>query len=463
MEEAIKAIETAPTSFEPRVDHDVTVSDAAPSSMAVTEVAHDVMLDRSPPPAPDAQETTLSDFTANSQFVGSKRSKSRPSAAKPTVTDEERVILDEIVSHMELRVSFAGPKHQVIYRGTPRHSAEPIDIFQEFGDAANTGNYVDDEWQDVDLKKPGWWFVLHPSAPVDSQANAKTSNPGIGTYSQTDLLNFMHVRYEKERGDVKSRRRAPRNPPLQGDLSCSFIYRTVPLPSELVIPAPMPQNTTMTTSETENTSMLDSTDAQPTVPTPKVEIKANRMDTTPATLETPTIEDLRLTRNFYSLISLYESDSDVEVTENDINVVKKKASAQFRKVPTSTSERKPQPSFVDVSAHDLAHTPITIFEIPTTPFRIKLNPPLSNFRKRMISMSGTRLADIPIRTVYHADRSLFEEQTDSLLIVLKHSNVEGIILYVPLGTSKKTWTQDVFLASTEKILSLLETSNFHEL
>jgi hypothetical protein len=157
------------------------------------------------------------------------------------------------------------------------------------------------------------------------------------------------------------------------------------------------------------------------------------IDPSPQENDKPTAEDLTLLATFAAPSADYESDSDVELTESDINVVKKKTSAQFRKLPSNNTEKQqPQPSWAKVLDHDLQHPPITIYEIPTVDFKIKLNPPLSNIRKRMLSKAGTRLADIPIRTIFHADRSLFEERTDSLLLVLKHSNVEGVILHVPL-------------------------------
>jgi hypothetical protein len=392
-----------------------------------------------------SQRMTISGTILAPAISKTKRNRSRPS--KPTMSDDERRRIDDIVSHMELRLTMSGAKYQTVYRGAPRHSPEPIDIFQEFGDAANTGMEVDDEWQDVELTKPGWWFLLHPSAATASNSAEEVSSSPCPSFSQTDLLNFMHVRYEKERGAVRSRRRAPRGPPLTGDINCSLIYRQPNLPKDLYIPAPLPLQPSAevssqsfgSTQQFYSSSASSSYDRIPTQSPSNSSFSTSSTDLTFPTQEESSMEDILLAQSHSTYGADYETDLDVELTESDLTVVKKKTSAQFRRQPTNPSEKqRPQPSYLQVLNHDTQHPPITLYELPASQFRIKLNPPLSNFRKRMLAKDGSRLADKPIRTVFHVDRSLFEEHTDFLLVILKHSNVEGIVLYVPIGT--ENWT-----------------------
>lgn len=391
-------------------------------------------------------QATLPKRTTILSPAGSKKGLSKRERQKVTLTEDEKAALDELVSKMELRLVLGTSKYQAIYRGTPRHSPEPIDLFAEFGSAVNTSNEVDNEWQDVPLSEPGWWFFLHPNPTTPAINPLSTRATPVCAFSVDDIANFMNVRYMSEKNGKVARRRAPRMAPCNGDLSCSLIYRTEPLPESLVIPPPTPLSSAYRRFVSKKGEEKEDDEYAYTSEVTNDHLsRSNSFKTTSSSLleglstPLPNFEDIELAQAAFTLSALYESDSDVETTEVDVMPIQRKHWTAAAKTALSKPRTPAKlPSYKQCLEHDAKHSPITLYDLPLSSFKIKPNPPLPSARRKILSKDGSRLAGLPIRTVYHADRTLFEEQTDHLLILLRGAMVEGVILHIPFGALKIT-------------------------
>jgi hypothetical protein len=235
---------------------------------------------------------------------------------------------------------------------------------------------------------------------------------------------------------------------LQGTIGCSLVYRTTPLPSSLYIPAPEPLNSPEAVASTKmdvtepNTLESSSTTEVPPDLSPQSSIEANTMEIKSTKRQT---EDLIIAKSFNDYGGVYESDDQIAEPEQ----IKKKTAAKTSiSIPSSNPTNKP--SWHGVLRHDLLHPPQTIYELSSQPFKLKLNPPLSNIRKRMLTLEGTKLSAKPIRTVFHVDRSLVDESNDNLLVIFKHSVVEGVLLRVPFGTYLHVLKADIHVFGIPK-------------
>lgn len=372
---------------------------------------------------------------------GSKQSKSFAKKPKPTLTEEEKRKLDKMTSKMELCLTLGALKFQAVYRGTPRHSPEPFDLFAEFGDAVNTSNVADDEWQDVPLTQPGWWFILHPRPSTLAIDPLSAEATPINSFSVDDIANFMHVRYIKEKPGHAHRRRAPRSAPLSGDIHCHLIYRPTPLPTNLRINAPKAlqdffESRTRASRKASDGSLSSPNSSLTTSPTATPsKLKPHPDTSTPYPEVEATAEDEELANRYLAMAAIYESDDEVEVQDVDVLPVKKKYWSPNSKIVLSRPRKiASHVSYIDTLKRDAASAPVTVYELPQSEYKMRINPPLPSARKKMTTKDGSRLAGLPVRTVFHADRSLFEEQTDHLLVILKGGMVEGIVLHVPFGT-----------------------------
>ena len=373
--------------------------------------------------------------------VGSKPSKSKAKRQKPALTEDEKRKLDKMVSKMELCLTLGALKFQAVYRGTPRHSPEPFDLFSEFGDAVNTSNIMDDEWQDVKLTEPGWWFILHPRpSTLAVDPLSPDANP-INSFSVDDIANFMHVRYAKEKAGHAGRRRAPRSAPLSGDIHCHLIYRPTPLPNNLRTYPPRPLQDYIESRLKNSRKSSDFNSTTPPTSSPSSPIGSPTKSRSLSDSHhgfpepEPSQEDEELTHRYLAMAAIYESDNEVEIQDVDVLPIKKKYWSPNSRIVLSRPRKSiTHPSYLEALKRDSTTPPITIYELPQSEYRIRLNPALPSARKKMTNKDGSRLAGVSIRTVFHADRSLFEEQTDHLLLVLKGSMIEGILLHVPFGT-----------------------------
>lgn len=372
--------------------------------------------------------------TTNSTPTPSKKAKFSAKRPKPSLTEDEKRKLDKMVLKMELCLTLGALKFQAVYRGTPRHSPEPFDLFTEFGDAVNTSNIADDEWQDVPLTEPGWWFVLHPRPSTLAVDPLSLDATPINSFSVDDIANFMQVRYIKEKPGQSNRRRAPRSAPLNGDIHCHLIYRPSPLPYNMRVYPPKPLQEFIE-SRTKNRKS-EGGSSSPTTTSPTMSPNAKSKSSWDYYTEPETTqEDEELANRYLAMAAIYESDAEVEVQEVDVLPIKKKYWSPNSKIVLSRT-RKPHThsSYLETLKRDATTPPVTVYELPQSEYKIRLNPPLPTSRRKMTTKDGAKLGGVSVRTVYHADRSLFEEQTDHLIVIMKGSMIEGVLLHVPFGT-----------------------------
>lgn len=381
------------------------------------------------------QSTLATSSTSNGSLSASRAKMHAPRGSKPSLTSAERTQLDQIVARMELRLTMSTSKYQTVFRGTPRHSPEPFDLWDEFSDAVITGTFLDEAYQDVPLTEPGWWFVLHPTSPT-SPVTTPQDSVSSPSFSVEQMMQFMHIRYEKDPNASAMRRRLPRGPPLQGTIGCSLVFRQVELPTYLNVPPPSPLKASHDDIQENNARQLQMASISPPYP-PNLSLHTTDSSNSvnqPSTMDNASslaagqIEDLIMAKSYQDYGAMYESDSDI----GDPAGKSSSTSGKKQKTPHYATSKL---SWSSVLRHDLQHPPFLIYEYLPKQYRIKLNPQMSNLKKRRTTRDGGRWSSKSIRTVFHVDRSLADEPTtDNLLVLFKDSIIEGIVLYVPFST-----------------------------